>query len=153
MLSFYLAIWFPLGWFLLKVKGNTRSSNWYFIFLSLHVLYILSCFYFKLFFCIFMTCLKSLYIFFFAQLHINDHLFVSCCIVFYFSKNKDLGENKSCKHWQNNAFWCHPESQFQDSFRYNKMRNFIELAFLNQQSGVRNQSPQNAKFDVVWWWI
>lgn len=64
VLSFYLTIWFLQGWFLLRVKGNMRSSNWYFIFPSSHVLYILSGFYFKLFFfCIFMTCLKSLYIF------------------------------------------------------------------------------------------
>lgn len=62
LLSFYLTIWFPLGWFLLWVKGNMRSSSWCFIFHSLHVFYILS-FFLNYFFCIFMTCLKSLYIF------------------------------------------------------------------------------------------
>lgn len=64
VLSFYLTIWFLQGWFLLRVKVNMRSSSWYFVFPSSHVLYILSGFYFKLFFfCIFMTCRKSLYIF------------------------------------------------------------------------------------------
>lgn len=50
VIFFYVIIWFAPGWFLLRLKGNMRSSNWYFIFSSLHVLYILSCFYFKLFF-------------------------------------------------------------------------------------------------------
>lgn len=83
VLSFYLTIWFLQGWFLLRVRGNVRSSNWYFIFPSLHVLYILSSFYFKLFFSVFLWHVWNICTFF-AQLHINDHLFVPLyCILLF----------------------------------------------------------------------
>lgn len=65
LLSFYLTIWFPLGWFLLWVKGNMRSSSWCFIFPSLHVFYILS--FFKLFF-----------LYFYDMSEIFVHFLLSC---------------------------------------------------------------------------
>lgn len=75
----------PLGQLLLMVKENTRSLNWHFIFPSLYVLYILCCFlnYFYVFWHVWNLCT------FFAQLHINDHLFVQLyCTLLFLRINK-----------------------------------------------------------------
>lgn len=66
-------------------KHEILKLVFYFPFIACPLYFILVLFKI-IFFCIFMTCLKTLYIFF-AQLHINDHFFVPLyCILLWINK-------------------------------------------------------------------